>query len=96
VKTEITATVFAKDGLTLAVGTKSGQTTLFDIRGSKPLHTKQQGNGDAIRSVAFHSSVGSGSGGLGRDGVCVVSADRRLIKAWDRCTGDTSNVFLVF
>ena len=69
---EVRATTVAfdpMDGLTLGVGTSTGQILLYDLRSSKPMAAKDHPNGLPIKYVAFHSgnSGGGGGGGGSRD-----------------------------
>jgi ribosome biogenesis protein ENP2 len=67
------------DGLSLAVGTSSGHTLLYDLRSSTPFAVKDQGYGEAMKSVEWLRG-----GGAQEDGGRVVSADSKVIKIWDK------------
>ena len=70
---DITALKFDTDGLTLGVGTSTGSVILYDIRSSKPLHTKDHQYGLPIVDVSFHNSSRH-----------VISTDKKIIKVWER------------
>ncbi|XP_014681532.1 PREDICTED: nucleolar protein 10-like [Priapulus caudatus] len=65
-----------KDGLTMAVGTSTGQVLLYDIRSDKPLLVKDHQYGLPIKSIAFHSALD----------LCV-SVDTHIVKIWNQRTG---------
>ncbi|EIW66304.1 hypothetical protein TREMEDRAFT_40971 [Tremella mesenterica DSM 1558] len=67
------------DGLSLAVGTSTGHTLLYDLRNPNPLAVKDQGYGEAIKSVEWLKG-----GGAQEDRGRVVSADSKVIKVWNR------------
>jgi ribosome biogenesis protein ENP2 len=67
------------DGLSLAVGTSTGHTLLYDLRSSTPFAVKDQGYGEAMKSVEWLRG-----GGAQEDGGRVVSADSKVIKVWDK------------
>lgn len=69
-----------KDNLNLAVGTQTGQVFLFDIRTSKPYIVKDHYFGLPIKTLEFHNS---------NDHDLVMSLDEKVLKYWDRNTGDT-------
>lgn len=77
---QVTALRFDTDGLTLAMGTSQGNAILYDIRSSRPLHTKEHQYDLPIVDVSFHNE------GPQRH---VLSTDKKIIKAWtrDRDTG---------
>lgn len=64
------------DGVSLAVGTSSGHSLLFDLRSSQPVLTRDQGNGLPLRSFRFHD-----------DRLHCVSADVKSVKVWDKRGG---------
>lgn len=63
---------FDTDGLSLLVGTSTGQVVLFDIRRPVPVLVKDHQYGYPIKSLNFHSSGN------------VVSADTKICKIWDK------------
>lgn len=76
-KPEISSVRFdERDGVTLAVGTTSGYTLLYDLRSPKPFLVKDQGNGLPIRSMRLHD-----------DRKHCISADAKSIKVWERQGG---------
>ena len=81
---EITTLKFHNDGLSMAVGTKTGQVLIYDLRGSRPLLIKDHQYGCnilffniivPIKSTTFHDSGN------------VVSADTKIVKLWDKNSG---------
>lgn len=74
---ECTAMHFADDGLTMAVGTETGHCLLFDLRSSRPVLVKDHRYGLSIRDVQIHERTRN-----------VVSTDGKIVKLWDRATGD--------
>ena len=75
----VTALSSRSDGLTYAVGTSTGHTLLYDIRSRRPFATKDQGYGLPIKRVSWIE----GGAKMAGDGL-VVSADKKVIKIWDR------------
>ena len=75
----VTALTSRSDGLTYAVGTSTGHTLLYDIRSRRPFATKDQGYGLPIKRVSWIE----GGAKMAGDGL-VVSADKKVIKIWDR------------
>lgn len=73
------------DGLSLAVGTSTGHTLLYDIRSSKPFAVKDQGYGEPMRAVEWLTGSGGAEGKL-------ASADSKVIKVWHK-DEPTSNHF---
>jgi ribosome biogenesis protein ENP2 len=67
------------DGLSLAVGTSTGHTLLYDLRSPTPFAVKDQGYGEAMTTVEWLRG-----GGAQEDGGRVVSADSKVIKIWDK------------
>ncbi|KAG2039198.1 NUC153 and WD40 repeat-containing nucleolar rRNA processing-related protein [Suillus americanus] len=74
----ITALASRSDGLSYAVGTSTGHTLLYDIRSSRPFALKDQGYGLPIRNLTWIEG-----GRLAGDGM-VLSADKKVVKIWDR------------
>ncbi|KAJ4293729.1 Small ribosomal subunit biogenesis [Collariella sp. IMI 366227] len=77
---EVTALDFSDDGLSLALGTGTGQIRVFDLRNPRPLMKKDQGMGLPIKNL-IHMKTPTGERKL-------LSADKRIIKIWDEETGD--------
>lgn len=67
------------DGLSLAVGTSTGHTLLYDLRSPTPFAVKDQGYGEAMITVDWLRGGGAQEG-EGR----VVSADSKVIKVWNK------------
>jgi ribosome biogenesis protein ENP2 len=75
----VTAIASRVDGLSYAIGTSSGHTLLYDIRAAHPFSLKDQGYGLPIKSLSW---IDGGSRMAGGD--MVLSADKKVIKIWDR------------
>lgn len=75
----VTALASRTDGLSYAVGTSTGHTLLYDIRTTKPFALKDQGYGLPVKSVSWIE----GGSRMAGDGM-VLSADKKVIKIWDR------------
>jgi ribosome biogenesis protein ENP2 len=67
------------DGLSMAVGTSSGHTLLYDLRSPTPFAVKDQGYGEPVVTVDWLRG-----GGAQEDAGRVVSADSKVIKVWHR------------
>lgn len=74
----ITALASRSDGLSYAIGTSTGHTLLYDIRSTRPFAIKDQGYGLPIRNLTWIEG-----GRLAGDGM-VLSADKKVVKIWDR------------
>ncbi|KAJ1301998.1 hypothetical protein OPQ81_000833 [Rhizoctonia solani] len=81
----VTALSSRADGLSLAVGTAAGKTLLYDLRSARPFATKDQGYGLPVQSVSW---IGGGHRMAG-DGL-VISADKKVVKIWDRNSPGTN------
>ena len=67
------------DGLSLAVGTQNGFALVYDLRSTRPLARKDQGYGLPVHRISWlERAPGAGSGAL------VASADKKVLKIWDR------------
>ncbi|PPR02208.1 hypothetical protein CVT26_012100 [Gymnopilus dilepis] len=77
----VTAISSRVDGLSYALGTSTGHTVLYDIRAAKPFALKDQGYGLPVKNVSWIE----GGNRMGGDGM-VLSADKKVIKIWDRNT----------
>ncbi|QRW10700.1 ribosome biogenesis protein enp2 [Ceratobasidium sp. AG-Ba] len=75
----VSALASRADGLSLAVGTKAGRTLLYDLRAARPFATKDQGYGLPVHCVSWIE----GGSRMAGDGL-VVSADKKVVKIWDR------------
>lgn len=75
-----TALASRMDGLSLAVGTSTGHTLLYDIRSPKPYATKDQGYGLPIKRVQWIEGASSRMAGDSY----LYSADKKVFKVWDR------------
>ena len=74
---EITALEF-RDPLTLGVGTSAGFVSLFDLRSTAPLITKDHRYGLPIKRIRFHDGLAK-----------VLSMDPKGIKIWDSASGES-------
>ncbi|GBE87402.1 Ribosome biogenesis protein enp2 homolog [Sparassis crispa] len=81
----VTAISSRLDGLSYAIGTSSGHTLLYDIRAARHLALKDQGYGLPIKKVIWIE----GGSRMAGDGL-VLSADKKVIKIWDRNSPDTN------
>ncbi|RUS32954.1 WD40-repeat-containing domain protein [Jimgerdemannia flammicorona] len=81
---EVTALKYRTDGLSLAVGTSTGHTLLYDLRSSRPWLVKDHQYGFEIRSLNWHDGGGQGVDEGGK----VIVADKKIIKIWDRNNGE--------
>ena len=70
---EVTALKFDVDGLTMAIGTSTGNCILYDIRSSKPMFTKEHQYGLPVIDVTFHNSSRH-----------ILSTDKKIVKIWER------------
>lgn len=75
----VSALASRADGLSLAVGTASGRTLLYDLRAARPFASKDQGYGLPVHCVSWIE----GGSRMAGDGL-VVSADKKVVKIWDR------------
>ncbi|TIB78435.1 hypothetical protein E3Q22_02618 [Wallemia mellicola] len=77
----VTALASHYNGLSLAVGTSTGHTLLYDLRASKPFASKDQGYGLPIKNLQWLESA---SGRYDQADGKVASADSKVIKIWDK------------
>ncbi|KAI8987182.1 WD40-repeat-containing domain protein [Pilobolus umbonatus] len=83
---EVSALKFRNDGLTMAVGTTTGHTLLYDLRSSVPTIVKDHQYGFPIKAIHFHTGITDGSDSeTGGDKVIV--ADNKIVKIWNRSNG---------
>ena len=75
----VTAIASRMDGLSYAIGTSTGHTLLYDIRSPRPAAIKDQGYGLPVKVVTWIE----GGSRMAGDGL-VLSADKKVIKIWDR------------
>ena len=69
---------FKNDGLTMAAGTSSGYTRLYDLRSTTPLLQKDQGYGDPVKDIIF----------VENNSELILTSDSKIIKIWDINSGD--------
>ncbi|KAJ8601990.1 hypothetical protein CTAYLR_002729 [Chrysophaeum taylorii] len=74
-------------GLALAVGTTGARVGVYDLRMRNPIQTKEHQYELPIVDVHF---LRGGFGGRRGGGGLVLSADERLVKAWNLETGETA------
>jgi ribosome biogenesis protein ENP2 len=97
---EITALKFRHDGLSMALGTSTGHTMLYDLRHPRPWLVKDQQYGLPIISVHWHDGVGVAADATDADGTTleadggskIISADAKIIKIWDRNTVNYNDI----
>ncbi|EGG04088.1 uncharacterized protein MELLADRAFT_49259 [Melampsora larici-populina 98AG31] len=80
----VTALASRLDGLTVAVGTSSGHTLLYDLRAAMPHTTKDQGYGLPIKKIEWPTSIAAS--GFGQNEGFVATADSNVVKIWSRHT----------
>ncbi|KAI9460808.1 hypothetical protein HD554DRAFT_2132531 [Boletus coccyginus] len=83
----VTAIAARSDGLSYAIGTSTGHTLLYDIRSPRPFAFKDQGYGLPLKNVAWLE----GGNRMAGDGM-VLSADKKVVKIWDRNTPSSNFV----
>ncbi|TFK20525.1 WD repeat-containing protein [Coprinopsis marcescibilis] len=77
----VTAISSRHDGLSYAIGTSTGHTLLYDIRAANPFALKDQGYGLPMKDVIWLE----GGSRMAGDAL-VLSADKKVVKIWDRST----------
>ncbi|EJD05403.1 uncharacterized protein FOMMEDRAFT_165841 [Fomitiporia mediterranea MF3/22] len=75
----VTAITSRTDGLSYAIGTSTGHTLLYDIRSPRHYAMKDLGYGLPVKNVSWME----GGSRMAGDGL-VLSADRKVIKIWDK------------
>ncbi|CAK5275517.1 unnamed protein product [Mycena citricolor] len=83
----VTAISSRSDGLSYALGTSTGHTLLYDIRAAQPFALKDQGYGLPVQNVSWIE----GGSKMAGDGM-VLSADKKVIKIWERGSPATNFV----
>ncbi|KAG9311683.1 hypothetical protein JVU11DRAFT_7920 [Chiua virens] len=83
----VTAIAARSDGLSYAIGTTTGHTLLYDVRSPRPFAFKDQGYGLPLKRVAWLE----GGSRMAGDGM-VLSADKKVVKIWDRNTPSSNFV----
>ncbi|EIW77241.1 hypothetical protein CONPUDRAFT_157505 [Coniophora puteana RWD-64-598 SS2] len=76
----VTALAARHDGLSYALGTGSGHVLVYDVRMARAQARKDQGYGLPIRRVEWIDKQGPGADGE----ALVMSADRKVVKVWER------------
>ncbi|KNC55404.1 nucleolar protein 10 [Thecamonas trahens ATCC 50062] len=75
----VSSVTFKEDGLSVAVGTTSGQVLLYDLRSAKPWLIKDHHYDAPINSIAWHGAENTSN---------IVSSDARTIRVWDYHDGE--------
>lgn len=75
----VTAIASRSDGLSYAIGTNTGHALLYDIRAARPYALKDQGYGLPLKKLIWIE----GGSRMAGDGM-VLSADKKVVKIWDR------------
>jgi len=78
---DITALTWDSDGLTLGVGTSTGNCLLYDIRSKVPIYTKEHQYGLPLVDVTFHNSSRN-----------ILSSDSKIVKIWSRDEPETGKI----
>lgn len=74
---EVSALKFLSDGITWAAGTSTGQVSVFDLRSSKPLYTRDHHYGFPIKEIKYHAASEN-----------IISYDKKALRIWNRSTGN--------
>ncbi|KPI39519.1 Ribosome biogenesis protein ENP2 [Cyphellophora attinorum] len=82
---EVTALDFHHSGISVAAGTSSGLTYLYDLRSALPTLRKEHGYGYPIQHVEYLNFSSSTKAATTEQKIMV--ADRRIIKLWDERSG---------
>jgi len=82
----VTALASRLDGLTVAVGTSTGHTLLYDLRAPLAHTIKDQGYGLPIKKIEWPTSIAAS--GFGQTEGLVATADSKVVKIWSRHTTD--------
>lgn len=83
---EITALDFHRSGLNLATGNSNGIVKLYDLRSPVPILTKDQGYNLPIQTLKYLTPAARSASGVQSEKV--MSADKRVIKIWEKESGD--------
>lgn len=75
---EVSALKFLPDGITWAAGTSSGQVSVFDLRSTRPLYTRDHHYGFPIKEIKYHSGSEN-----------IISYDKKALRIWNRSTGNS-------
>ena len=74
---EVSAVKFLPDGITWAAGTSTGQVSVFDLRSTKPLYTRDHHYGFPIKEIKYHAASEN-----------IISYDKKALRIWNRSTGN--------
>lgn len=74
---EVSAIKFLADGISWAAGTSTGQVSVFDLRSSKPLYTRDHHYGFPIKEIKYHAESEN-----------IISYDKKALRVWNRSTGN--------
>lgn len=87
----VTALASRLDGLTVAVGTSTGHSLLYDLRAPVAHTFKDQGYGLPIKKIEWPTSISAS--GFGQAEGLVATTDSKVVKIWSRHT--TENLISV-
>lgn len=73
---EVSALTFLPDGITWAAGTSHGQVSLYDLRSTKPLLSREHHYGYPIKEIKYHAASEN-----------IMSYDKKAIRIWNRSSG---------
>jgi ribosome biogenesis protein ENP2 len=74
---EVSSIKFLPDGITWAAGTSTGQVSVFDLRSTKPLYTRDHHYGFPIKEIKYHAASEN-----------IISYDKKALRIWNRSTGN--------
>lgn len=74
---EVSSLKFLPDGITWAAGTSTGQVSVFDLRSTKPLYTRDHHYGFPIKEIKYHVASEN-----------IISYDKKALRIWNRSTGN--------
>jgi len=72
---QVTSLAFDSSGMKIVAGTSNGCVSLYDMRSSQPLFTKEHRYGLPIHTVQFHKGRGSGN-------LSILSGDSKVVQIW--------------
>lgn len=74
---EVSSLKFLPDGITWAAGTSSGQVSVFDLRSTRPLYTRDHHYGFPIKEIKYHAASEN-----------IISYDKKALRIWNRSSGN--------
>ncbi|CAG9466800.1 unnamed protein product [Pedinophyceae sp. YPF-701] len=84
---QLTALRFDASGMRVATGTSTGLVSVFDLRSSKPVVTRDHMYGEPIIDIKWHEHGADDERGAVGSGRRIVSTDARICKIWDASDG---------